>query len=185
MSMPTWSSLASRRLKNPQPGSNLRIAIVGIGYELGGDDAAGPVVAQSLLELVGDSPLPDLLVIDAGVAPENFTGVIRRFRAEMVVLVDAAQMNEMPGTIAWLDWRETSGMTAATHGLPPYILAQYLTSELACEVCLIGIQPSSNQFGSQMSEEVTQAVREVSQTLAKLVIIPDNDPDSSDQPMEV
>jgi hydrogenase maturation protease len=137
------------------------------------------------MKLIGKESVPNIIVIDAGVAPENFTGVIRRFKPEIVLLIDAAQMDEIPGAVAWLDWRETSGMSAATHGLPPYMLAQYLTSEVGCDVYLIGIQPGVNQFDSQMSDAVSRAVREVSQTLANLVIIPGNDPDSSPKPLAV
>jgi hydrogenase 3 maturation protease len=181
--MSTWSKSATQKLSRRAPTDRLRIAIIGIGYEFGGDDAAGLSVAQSLLKISKGQDSKNLLVIDAGVAPENYTGVMRRFEPAIVLLVDAAQMNEAPGTVAWLDWRETSGMAAVTHGLPPYMLAQYLTTELKCEVFLIGIQPAGNKFNSQMSEEVSRAVREVSQTLANLVIIPDNDPDSPDQPL--
>ena len=44
-----------------------RVAVVGVGQRLRGDDGAGPAVAQRL------APLADaaLLVVDAGHAPEN------------------------------------------------------------------------------------------------------------------
>lgn len=182
--MYTWNRLAVQKLSRRVSTDGLRIAIIGIGYEYGGDDAAGSKVAQLLIEAVGRNR-PDLFVIDAGVAPENFTSVIRRFAPETVLLIDAAQMGEPPGTIAWLDWRETSGMTAATHGLPPYMLAKYLSSEIGCEIYLIGIQPSGNQFDTQISDVVLMAIKEVSRTLANLVIIPGNDPDCSDKPLAV
>lgn len=183
--MSTWSKLATQKLSRQGSTKRLRIAVVGIGSVFGGDDAAGPCVAQSLLKISEQQNNTGLLVIDAGVAPENFTGVIRRFNPDIVLLIDAAQMDEVPGSVAWLDWRETSGMSAATHGLPPYMLAQYLTFELKCEVYLIGIQPAGNQFDSQMSDEVSNAVGEICQTLANLVIIPGNDPDSTVKPLAV
>lgn len=183
--MSTWNKLATQKLSRKELADQLRIVVMGVGYEFGGDDAAGAAVAASLLEMAVRVNNPDLLVINAGVAPENFTGAIRRFQPEVVVLVDAAQMDEAPGTIAWLDWHETTGMTTATHGLPLHIIAQYLTNEIGCEVYLIGIQPSANRFDSQMSEIVAQAVREVSHTLAKLVIIPVNDTDSPDKPLAI
>ena len=43
--------------------------------------------------------------MEAGPAPENFTGPLRRFRPDLVLLVDAAQMDAEPGTIGWLTCR--------------------------------------------------------------------------------
>jgi hydrogenase maturation protease HycI len=141
------------------------VAIVGIGSELRGDDAAGVRVAQALQLAVEADRDPPLLIIDAGVAPENFTGTLRRFDPDLVLLIDAAQMNEVPGTIRWIDWQETSGLSASTHTLPPYLLVQYLVSELNCTVALIGIQPQDNEFGAPLSLEVQQAVDEITRTL--------------------
>lgn len=170
--MNTWSELITQTLNELGCIENLSIAIVGIGYEYGGDDAAGTAVAQTLIEKYSLEINQRFLIINSGVAPENFTGTLRRFKPDVVILVDSAQMDEEPGTIQWLNWRDTSGMASVTHSLPPYMLAQYLSAEVGCEVYLLGIQPATNQFGSVMSQEVAQAVGEISQTLANLVIIP-------------
>jgi len=141
------------------------VAIVGIGSELRGDDAAGVMVARALQLAVEADRDPPLFIIDAGTAPENFTGPLRRFEPDLVLLIDAAQMNEAPGSIRWIDWQDTSGLSASTHTLPPYLLAQYLVSELNCDVALIGIQPQGNEFGASLSLEVQQAIDEIVRTL--------------------
>lgn len=74
-------------------------------------------------------------------------------------------MNEVPGSIRWIDWQETSGLSASTHTLPPYMLSQYLVNELACDVALIGIQPQGNEFSASLSLEVQRAVDEIVRTL--------------------
>ena len=74
-----------RRLNRPP-----RLAVVGIGHELRGDDAAGVRVARALQSRF---PTSDALVaIDAGSAPENHTGALRRFKPDLVLLIDAAQI---------------------------------------------------------------------------------------------
>lgn len=112
--------------------------------------------------------LPDerdsVLVIAAGAAPENHTGVLRRFAPDLVLLVDAAQLDEAPGRVRWLAWQETSGLSASTHTLPPHLLAQYLTGELGCEVALIGIQPGDTTIGAPLSPEVQRAAAEIVET---------------------
>ena len=134
-----------------------RIALLGIGNELRGDDAAGLHIARSLLSRP-DTP-PDWLVLETGPAPENYTGRLRRFAPECVLLVDAAHMGLTPGAVRWLDWRDTGGMSASTHTLPLHILAQYIENELSCPVCLVGIQGAQNEVGADLSPEVRQAVQ--------------------------
>ena len=138
-----------------------RTAVVGIGHELRGDDAAGVMVARALQPLAHSQ----LLVVDAGSAPENYTGTIRRFAPELVLLVDAAQLGETPGAIRWLAWQETTGLSASTHTMPPYMLARYLTAELAVHIALIGIQPAATALGAGLSPVVEQAVNVVLETL--------------------
>ncbi len=133
--------------------------MLGIGSELNGDDAAGLLVARRLMEQVGAKDW--LLVIEAGQAPENFSGVLRRFQADVVLLVDAAEMGESPGSIAWLDWREADGFGASTHTTSLALLAQFLTGELGCRVVLLGIQPASVQEGDPVSSAVRQAAHSI------------------------
>jgi hydrogenase 3 maturation protease len=140
------------------------MAVVGMGHELRGDDAAGVVAARSLMAALADldesrqSPASRLLVIDAGPAPENHTGSLRRFQPDLVVLVDAAHMDEAPGAIRWLPWQDSAGLSASTHTLPVHVLARYLTAELGCQVALIGIQPAGTRLGAPLSPEAQAAV---------------------------
>jgi hydrogenase maturation protease HycI len=141
-----------------------RLALLGIGNELRGDDAAGLHVARGLLAR-RDLP-PGWLVLETGPAPENFTGWLRRSTPEMVLLVDAAQMGGHPGEVRWLDWQDTTGMSASTHTLPLHLVAQYIERELHCPVWLVGIQPQQNEVGALLSPAVAQAV----EGLVKLLI---------------
>ena len=143
MSKKSWQETLQAALKRVKKSDRSpRVAIVGIGHELCGDDAAGLHLACTLQTLAADNER--LLVIEAGPAPENFCGTLRRFYPDLVVLADAAQMGMQPGTVRWLPWQETTGLSASTHTLPLHILAQYLTAELGCEVALLGIQPAQN-----------------------------------------
>jgi hydrogenase maturation protease HycI len=158
----TKKRLSQQRSHNQQPNQPerpLRLALVGIGHELRGDDAAGVLVARGVQEAWAEQE--HLLCLDAGSAPENCTSRLRRFGPDLVLLVDAAYLDESPGAVRWLHWSETSGLSASTHTLPPYLLARYLTEELGCEVALLGIQPADMWPGAGVSEEVQRAVEEV------------------------
>ncbi len=94
-------------------------------------------------------------------APESFTGPLRRFGAELVLLLDAAGMGEAPGAIGLLDWRNTTGFGPSSHLQPPSTLAEFLLRELGCEVALLGIQPQQLEFDAPLSPVVEAAVEEV------------------------
>jgi hydrogenase 3 maturation protease len=108
-------------------------------------------------------------VVEAAHAPENCTGAIRRFAPDLVILVDAAEMGDPPGTIRCLDWREAGGLDASTHTLSLSMTAKYLTAELACDVGVIGIQSQDTSLGAPVSSAVRRAVRSVTQELTKLL----------------
>jgi hydrogenase 3 maturation protease len=167
MSSPSWLDYLIQSLKKRQqePDQQPRVAVVGFGQEFNGDDAAGIVVARGLQSRL--SGQDRLLVIDAGPAPENHTGALRQFSPDLVLLIDAAQMGDPPGTVRWLNWQDTTGISASTHTLPPYMLAQYLTSEFGCEVALIGIQPLSNEMDAPLSPIMQQAVEVVIEGLVR------------------
>jgi hydrogenase 3 maturation protease len=153
------------RLKKPdQP---IRLAVLGVGHELYGDDAVGVWLAGRLKECFPGQA--GLLSIQGGPAPENFTGTIRKFSPDIVLLVDAALMSLEPGQTGWLDWRDTTGFSASTHTLPLHLLASYLTSELSCEVRLLGIQPDSCQVGDPLSPVVQTAAEEIVAALGNLM----------------
>ena len=105
--------------------------------------------------------LDSVLVIDAGHAPENRTRDLRYFQPDVVLLIDAADMGEAPGTIQWIEMDEIEGISACTHSLPLSMLSTYLNWELKCEVLLLGIQPANTDVGETVTGEVMHAVTEI------------------------
>lgn len=102
-----------------------------------------------------------VLVMDAGHAPENMTAELRRFVPDSVLLVDAAELGQPPGTVHWIPMEDLDGMSASTHSMPLSMLASYLTLELHCTVSLLGIQPQSNDFGEIVSDPVLEAIDDI------------------------
>lgn len=139
-----------------------------MGNVLRGDDAAGVEFARGFKRLTRSNP-SSVLVIDAGTAPENYTGPLRAFKPGLVLLVDAAQLNERPGSVRLLDARQTGGLDASTHTLPPYLVARYLSTELDCEIALLGIQPADDTLGAPLSPHVRAAVTRAVHELDRLL----------------
>ena len=142
-----------------------RTAVIGIGHELRGDDAAGVLLTRTLADIL--SANENVLLVEGGAAPENSLGVIRRFRPGRVIMVDTAEMGASPGTVRWLDWQKAEGLSASTHTLPLALLARYLTVELGCRVELLAIQPETNWLDAPLSPAVKQGMAEALARLRK------------------
>jgi hydrogenase 3 maturation protease len=167
------SRLLKRRLPVPKLTSRNRTdhppraVVLGIGNELRGDDAVGIAIARAFQPLAASRDR--LLVIDAGPVPENYTGLLRRFKPDCVLIIDAAWMDVAPGSVRWLAWQDTAGFTGSTHSLPLHVLAGYLAAELECEIAVLGIQPADTTFGAPLSPIVQQTVDMILPTLVDML----------------
>ncbi len=156
----SWQdSLQAELLRLRKSDRPVRVALMGIGHELCGDDAVGLRIAAMLRR--EQSAAEQVLVIEAGPAPENFTSVLRRFRPDLVLLLDSALIGDEPGTVRWLDPGQTEGFSASTHTLPLHILVSYLTSELGCSIGIIGIQPEQTFADAPLTPRVRAAAEAV------------------------
>jgi hydrogenase 3 maturation protease len=170
MLTPSWDvelSQALTRLASRQTPRPARIAVLGVGQDLRGDDGAGVAATRALR-----ARLPaggSVLVLDGGAAPESQTGALRRFQPALVLLVDAAELDDAPGSLHWLPWRATVGLSASSHTLPLHLLSEFLATSLPCEVALLGIQPADTTFGAPLSPAVAQAVEIAAARLANIL----------------
>lgn len=127
---------------------------MGVGQELRGDDAAGIAAARSLQSLSGE----DWLILDAGSAPENFTGSLRAFAPDLLILIDAAQMGHSPGTTRLFSMSDMENTSLTTHALSCHLFALFVERELRCDVRLLGIQPGQDGLGAALSPSVRHSV---------------------------
>jgi hydrogenase 3 maturation protease len=146
-----------------------RIIILGIGSDQRADDAAGVQVVRNLMKILNLSKFPNIMLLECGTAPENFTGVIKGFRPDLILIFDAADMDESQGTIRQIDGNEIGGVSFSSHQMPLPVLMSYLTAEMACEALLIGIQPENLEFYGKMNEKVKKAVKEIVLRIKELI----------------
>ena len=92
-----WQQKLAQALASDGGGPARRVAIVGVGQELNGDDVAGLLVARALATAAAAHA--HVLVVEAGPAPENFTGALRRFAPQAILFVDAANLGAEPGAV--------------------------------------------------------------------------------------
>lgn len=162
-------TLTQHRKLLKRPNEQVRLAVVGIGNELRGDDAAGIAVIRKLNQERTVAKQESVFLVEGGNAPENHTGPLRRFSPHLVLLIDMAQMNQEPGKVCWLPWQETSGLSASSHTMPPYVLARFLTTDMHCDVALIGIQPFDTSLTTAMSTAVQTAVDSIVSGIVNIV----------------
>ena len=125
-------------------------------------NAAGILVVRALAQRENTA---SVLICEAGQAPENRTGEIRRYAPDLVLIVDAAEMGEAAGTVRWIAEDDIDGMSASTHSLPLSMLIHYLKLDLNCDVRLLGIQVRSNEVGETASMDVLRAVDDIVEEL--------------------
>ena len=166
----TWKESLHQLLnqRRYEVGDSPRIAVLGVGNPTRSDDAAGVLAARLLMQREL-ARVDHVLLIEAGQAPENRTGELRKFRPDLVLLLDAADMGDMPGVVQWIPLESIDGMSASTHSLPLSILAHYLKVELNCTVAVLGIQALSNEVGEQVSPEVSKAIYEIVEELDQVL----------------
>lgn len=141
-----------------------RVAIIGIGSDLRADDAAGVEVVRSLRRHLTS---PNVLLIDGGVAPENFTAQIKKFRPSHVIMIDATDLGLKPGTASIVDLNTITGPSIFSHRLPLSIFADYLRAHDEAKIILIGIQPANARIGAAMSKQVKKSVDTTSAVILK------------------
>jgi hydrogenase 3 maturation protease len=164
----SWRVLLNRQIqivKREKP--DFRIAILGVGNELNGDDAAGLVVARSLQKnLVDDHRV---LLVETGPAPENFTSLVSRFKPDWVMVVDAARLGYQPGEVGYIELEAVGDAGAATHGMSLAMLGHYLVAETGCWFSLLGIQVAQSGFDQPVSAPVQRAALRVARALRQIL----------------
>lgn len=118
-----------------------------------GDDGVGPFIARGFHS-------KGWISIDCGVAPENFTSIIKEHKPQYVVIVDAAEMGLAPGEYRRISISHADTCYISTHTIPISALLSYL-KEYCKEIILIGIQPKSLDLGSEISPEVREGANKL------------------------
>ena len=142
-----------------------RVVIVGVGSELRGDDAAGLEVVRRLKRILTS---PQVMLVEGGAAPENFTTKIKRFNPTHIVFIDAADIVGEPGSVTLIAPERIVG-SAFTHRLPLSFLADYLKTQINARILVIGIQPENLKFSDKISQRVEKAIKELESAIKKSI----------------
>ncbi len=137
------------------------VLVLGLGNTLLADDGVGVHVVRRLaadaVEHAG------LRMMDGGTLGFRLMGAITR--SQSVIVVDAAQLNERPGTVRLLhkqalDDHVTRGgrMSAHEAGLVDLLTLARLEGWVPARLALLGIQPKLVDWGDRLSLPVSRSL---------------------------
>lgn len=125
--------------------------LVGVGSDLRGDDAFGPLLARRLAE-------EGYPALDGGTSPESLTGPILRSGAEVLVLADVGNLGAPPGTLRLLPAAAVPPGGSSTHDPGLGLLVAYLGAQRPLAAHVLAVEPARLGLGAPVSREVTDAV---------------------------
>ena len=156
----------SKRLQRINPSK--KICVLGMGNFDRADDQVGLVVVEELEK----RELPEnITILNAGPVPEAFTGVIKKEEPDILIIIDAAQMNEELGTIRVFSEEDVDEAYMITpHKVSMKMYAKYLRHYLKKIVIIfIGIEPKSLSYMVEISSEVKSSADYLVNYLEKLL----------------
>ena len=141
-------------MKPDRDKDRLQCVLIGVGNRLRGDGGVGSVVAERLAMV----PPAGWRILDAGVAPEAFTGPIRRWRPNLLVIVDAVDMALPAGSLRRLTAERLPSLDCF-HSHHPSLrqLCDYL-SPVVERIVVVAVQPGA--VDSAPDEGLTPSVAE-------------------------
>ncbi|MFQ6080887.1 MAG: hydrogenase 3 maturation endopeptidase HyCI [Candidatus Bathyarchaeia archaeon] len=143
-----------------------RVVIAGIGNPLRRDDFVGVHIVRKLRDRVSRS----VYLIECETVPESFIGPIIKFEPSHVLIIDAALLNQKPGSSKLIDPGQMAVVPpTSTHALPLQIFCEYLAGTLEAKIALLGIQPGDASFGEGLTEEVEKTAEYLTNLLSKVL----------------
>ena len=143
-----------------EPVNSKKVLVMGIGNTLLQDDGVGVHVTE--LFKSSQQPNPNLEVLDGGTIGLSLLPEIED--ADEVVIVDASEIGEQPGTMRIfrnqeID-RQLSGKRRSVHEVALYDLfsAAAIRGRSPDERVLIAIQPASTEWGLEPTPEVKATI---------------------------
>ena len=132
-----------------------RVVVLCVGNKDRGDDGIGPRLASQIKGKIAHE------VIDAGVTPENYTGLIARLKPDTIIIVDAIYFEGKPGEVKLFSREDLRTGKISTHDISPKLLIEYLELSTGAKIYMLGVKPLSSNFGKELSKEVESSLKKL------------------------
>jgi hydrogenase maturation protease len=146
-----------------------KLKIIAVGNDLYGDDGIGNAVLNALKQI------PEMKGIELIDGATDALGLIDHFEGtEHIIIVDAAQMGEKPGTVKVFSREEVKLKIKmdhlSVHGISlaeTFDIAQAVDS-LPEKITIIGVEPKNIGISETLSDVVTKSIPEVVSNIMNL-----------------
>jgi hydrogenase 3 maturation protease len=128
-----------------------RWLLVGVGSDLRGDDAFGPLLARRLAR-------DGYPALDGGTSPESLTGPILRSGAEVLIFADIGNLGAPAGSLRLLSAAAVPPGGSSTHDPSLGLLVAYLTAQRPFTARILAVEPTRMGLGERVSAEVAAAL---------------------------
>ncbi len=135
-----------------------KIIVVGVGNSIHSDDGAG---IHALERLQRDPRVPSgVTFLDGGTFGIELLAYLHE--CTRLLLLDAVDVGETPGTLVQMSGRGLRSLPggASVHqlGVADLLATLPLVSDIPREIVLLGVQPASTDWGTQLSAPVEAAL---------------------------
>lgn len=143
-----------------------RVVIAGIGNPLRKDDFVGTKIVKDLHGKVSKR----VYLIECETVPESFIEPITEFNPTHVLVVDAAALNQDPGSSNLINPDQIANQPAiSTHALPLQIFCRFLAKTTDAKVAILAIQPEDATFGEGLTSQVEKTAKQLGRLLSEIL----------------
>ncbi|HTR22387.1 MAG TPA: hydrogenase maturation protease [Terriglobales bacterium] len=149
-----------------------RVCVIGLGNVLMGDDGFGPLAVEGFRCEYECGP--NVEILDLGTPGLDLAPYL--YGTELVVIADAVQADEKPGTLSiyceadLLARRAQLRLTDHDPGLQESLAHLRLSGETPSELIIVGVVPESCDFGKGISPSVLGACSLAVDNIARLLV---------------
>ena len=134
------------------------VVVAGIGNAIRSDDYVGVRIVEDLRGKVSEA----VRLIECETVPESFVDEIVAIKPSHVLLIDAAMLGLIPGTVHLYDAEEVMNVpTISTHTLPLRVFCDYVRTLTGAKIALLLIEPKNVDFGEGLTLDVEGAATRV------------------------
>jgi len=125
-----------------------RLLFLGIGENRMGDDGAGQLISYLLDQKFNFS---EVKVINGNIVPEQRLDEILHFNPKLIIILDAIQTEDPPGTVMLLEEKRMRlYLPISSHSMPLPIFVDRIKANLPrVQILLLGIRPFSLEFSER------------------------------------
>jgi hydrogenase maturation protease len=136
------------------PGEPSKVVVLGLGNILHSDDGVGPHAIGRLRQ--DPRVLSDVSLIDGGTLGLELLTYV--WDCSYLLVLDAVDIGQPPGTLVRMSGQEVKALrgegSAHQLGVADLLVALRVLASRTPEVVLLGIQPASTEWGTELSPAV-------------------------------